>query len=665
MATRKNREIQTYLDYAYRLQYKERIVSMKEFLCSERFFGKLTDGGRSVYPVWMKELTQISREDSKYLIVLGGAIGTGKSRAVIWACGYTMYRVLNLLDPWKHFDLSAGGKMAIVFFNLTKSLSGSRGFNLLQTHLTKSPWFKERGIISSSTTNPRIEFPLFEYRLGSPYSKGFGTIGQDVIFASMDEVDDPSESIAQRMRVLKAYESTVRRFTSRFVFDGESIGKFFLVASKQEQLSFLNTFIVKMQNSPNIYIVDIPIWEAKSPRNYCGKKFPVMIGDVYTPSKLLAHLDEQGEIQYDKEEVNAVIREGFKVIHVPVEYYIDFQRDITGALRELAGVSVSYTRKSKLFPSEKLIVDCYDSTKKDPVKQLTVKIGLDDDIDLIKFLDLSAIRIPRNVPRYIHIDIAYSGDGDALGLGMSCIKGWTKENQELEDGSFKEIKMPVVETDLAMRIKAPPGDKIPLSKVRKMVLDLKNIHKFNIVLCTFDHRALSEDSKQILERAGIKCDYLSLDKIGQGEKKVSVYHSYADLVKEQRWICHRNEYLHFELVNLEEDPVTYKVDHPDEVVDIEILEDGDTREVVLRGSKDIADGVAGSVYDVIKNCETPPDVEIMKEMIKKSITEPVEKRDAFWFLDRKYKTPAESSKQEKLDKDQVSDFKRIFKKAQQ
>lgn len=660
MTSRRNSKIRTYLEYAYKLQYKERPVSMKEFLCSDQFLGNLTDQGRAVYPIWMKELTQIVREDSKYLIVLTGSIGSGKSRAAVWAGAYTMYRTLCLRDPWKHFGLAGGGKMAIVFFNLTKSLGVSRGFNLLQSYLTKSPWFRERGIISGSTTNPRIEFPLFEYRLASPYSKGFGIIGHDVLFADMDEVDDPTESDKQRIRVLKTYEATIRRFESRFVFDGESIGRFFLLASKQEQLSFLNTFITKMKSSSNIYIVDIPIWEARSPRDYCGKKFPVVVGDIYTPSKLLGYIDEAGEVSFNKAEVDENIKAGFKVIYVPVEYHLDFQRDIVGALRDLAGISVSYIRKSKLFPSEKLIVDCYDATKKDPVKQLTIKMGLEDDIDLVKFLDLSNIRISRNVPRYIHVDIAYSGDGDALGLGMSCVKGWTKENQEFEDGSFKEIKMPVVETDLGMRIKAPPGDKIPLNKVRKLILDLKNIYKFNIVLCTFDHRAMSEDSMQILTRAGIKCDYLSLD------KDPGIYRGYADLVKEQRWVCHRNEYLHFELVNLEDDTVTNKIDHPEEIPEIEFLEDGSTREVVLKGSKDISDGVVGSTHNAIKNCETPPDVEMMKELLDRSTTKPAQETDKFWFLDKKYPTKEEKeSNKKEVDRKQAITFKDIFKKAQQ
>jgi len=656
----KRKRIQTFLDYSYSLQYKERPVSMKEFLCSDKFFGKLTGNGKMVYPIWMETLDELSREDSKYLVVLTGAIGTGKSRVSIWGIGYAMHRILCLKDPWAFFNKAAGGKMAIVFFNLTKSLGASRGYNLLQSHLIASPWFRERGIPIDTGLVPRVDFPVFEYKLASPYAAGFGTVGSDVILATMDEVDDSSESDKQRIRVLKAYEATVRRFKSRFVFDEESIGKFFLVASKQEQLSFLNTFITQMKNNPSVYIVDIPIWEAKPKADYSGKKFPVKIGDIYVTSEVLAHKDEQGEVCYNAEDVEKAQRDGFKIVWVPVEYYRDFNRDVIGSLRDIAGISVSYLRKSKLFSSEKLLVDCYDSTKKDPVRKLTVEVGIEDDINFINYLDLTAIRIPKNIPRYIHIDIAFSGNGDALGIGMSCAKGWTKDNKEEEDGTYISVKRPIIETDFAMRIKARPGNKIPLNKVRKMIIDLKKVYHFNIALCTFDHRAMSEDSIQILTRAGVKCDYFSVD------KDPGIYREFRDLVEDRRWVCHRNEYLHFELINLEEDPERNKIDHPEEVVDIQFLKDGNTQEVVLKGSKDESDGVCGSVHNALKNCETPPDIEFMKEAMRKSITPVDEKKNEYWWVDESSIRVKESlkPKQDSPSKTEISTFKDLFKKSQ-
>jgi len=650
----KQEKLNTYLDHLYELDYKERPVSMTEFICSDTFLGKLTGQGKMIYLIWQETLVDVSRRDDKYLVVLTGAIGTGKTTTAIIGILYIMHRILCLKDPWDYFHKAGGGKMAIIFFSLKLSLSESKGFNLLHSYLLKSPWFLDRGRLAG-TINPRVEFPIFEYKLASPYAQGFGTISEDIIAALMDEVDSPIVSDKQRIRILKAFESAERRFDTRFVFDGESLGKLFLVASKQEELSFLNTFIIKMQNSKKVYIKDIALWEAKPESDYCGEKFPVMIGDVYTPSEVLGSVSND-KFEVDNKKFEESQRQGFQIIKVPIEYLENFQTDITGALRDLAGISVSYLRKSKLFSSENLLTNCYDETKKDPVKQMTIEIGLKDDIDLIKFLDLNLIRIPRNVPRFIHVDISFAHD--ALGIAMSCIKGWTEVNRLKDEGIFALEKLPVVETDFVMRIKAKPGDEIPLHKIRKLILDLKKIYRFNIVLCTFDLRLASADSMQILSRSGIKCESLSLDKDPQ------LYRSFVGIVEEERWVCHKNEYLHFELSNLNDDPIKNKVDHPDEVPEIIFLKDGSTQEVVLMGSKDMADATVGSVMKALEKCELPPDVEIMKKLISNATTSILpEGMDKLSVINQKLLGLEKKDSPQKTAKKDIEGLKDLFKRA--
>lgn len=659
-------QLVTMLGAHYKSDYIEPPVSMMRFLTDTDFLGGSTFHGKVVYPIWKRTLTKLSNSPERNLPIFTGAIGTGKTRAAIWGMMYVMHVILCLKNPWKFFGKDSGGKMAIVFFNLTQTLGASKGFGLLQSYLLKSPWFIQRGRVVGSDQNPRIEFPIFEYVSGSPYAKGFGVQGHDIITALMDEVDSPAESDKQRIRVLKAFEAGYRRFENRFVSksklsrDGRAtIGKFFLVASKQETLSFLNTFITKMKNSSNVYIVDSPIWEAKPDAEYYGIKFPVMLGDLYTPSKVLGQ--EIGDkFVSNSKAIDGAIRNGFEVIYVPVEYLEAFQRDVVGSLRDYAGISIAGMRKTKLFPSPKLLVDCYDPLKKDPISKLTIDVGLNDDVNFAEYIDFSAIRVPRHVPRYIHVDIAYSGNGDALGLGMSCISGWTDAvTESLESGEMKETKLPVAETDFGMRIKARPGDKIPLSRVRKLIADLKTVYKFNIRLVTFDLDLLSEESKQILTRIGINCDKLSLDKSPQ------IYRNFRDVVHSKRWCCHKNEYLHFELSNLEDDPDKNKVDHPKEVVDIEILENGNTQDIVVKGSKDMSDGVVGSVENALRNSGANIPKEYI-DMATRVMTQAVEvKRDPITSLlqiDRKSST-AVVDKSGK-SKETMTQFTDIFNRAQ-
>ncbi|MHA1592384.1 MAG: hypothetical protein ACTSUP_07935 [Candidatus Heimdallarchaeaceae archaeon] len=655
---RNDRRVQTFLDHLYSLDFKERPVSMSRFLDDPNFLGNSTKNGKIIYPVWRDTLTELMAEDSKYLAIFTGAIGTGKTTVAVYGILYVLYRILCLKDCWNYFGLGPGGKLVVVFFNLTKNLGMSTSYQLLQNYLLESPWFLNHGTVRG-LTKVYLDIPIFDYRLASPYARGFGTLGGHVIGGIMDEVDSPNESENQKLRVLDAYNNTSRRFTSRFVdpMSGESLGKFFLVASKQKTVSFLNTFIVERKNSPEVYVKSVPIWEAKSTTNYSGKKFHVMIGDAYIPSKILSSSKEIEEAQ----------RSEFQVIEIPVEYRESFIQDINGSLRDLAGVSVTDIRASKLFSSEQIIDDCYDHNKENPVSRSTILMGLKDKIDLTRFIDFTKIRVPKNYPRFLHCDIAFSGDGDALGLGMSVVSGWMRINKQLADGNIEERKVPVVETDFALRLRGRPGDQIDLSAVRRFVLDLR-LMGFNIRKFTADHRAMSIDTCQILENAGIQTGYLSLDKTSDG------YLLFRDLVRERRWICHKDNYLHFELNNLEYDVKRDKIDHPDKVVKVIFLKDGDAQEVVITGSKDIADGVVGSVVNSLENIEVPPDREVIRNLMNKindsTFTSiPVTSmKPEIGFLKEKglglLKRKEEKNVNEREPSDKVKLLRNIFKKIQ-
>jgi hypothetical protein len=585
------------------------IFSVDHLLDSSDFMGSLTHGGDTVYPVWRDMLQHNYLDRMKWLICFTGAIGTGKTRTAIRGCYMEMYRLLTYKDPWNAFGLESGGRMAIVFFNLTKTLSQSRGFRLLQSYLKASPWFVKRGKLrgGKDLNDPRtwLDFPLFEFKIASPYAHGFGTVGEDVIIAIMDEVDSPGASENQRLRVLDAYDSTRRRHESRFVDPktGESPGKFYLVASKQEKLSFLQLFVDEMKGDPSVEIVDIPLWEAKRETNYSGTKFKVMIGDAYRPSRII----------HTPEEARWGLENNFSVIDIPIEYYRDFERDINGSLKDLAGVSTYELRKSKLFPSELVIEECYDEEKIHPVAHITYTTAINDNSRLIDAVDLSKIRVNRSIPRFTHTDVAYSGEtgSDALGFAMSSIRGWQPTHMTDEAGNIVVQNAPIIETDFCMRIKAMEGDQIRIGMIREFHFDLRAAG-FNLQKCTFDLKLLSIDTIQILSQAGMPADYLSLDKTPGG------YLAFRDIVRDKRWVFCKVPYVHFELANLEYDREKNKVDHPDKVKQILVLQSGDVKETVTRGSKDLADGIAGSVYNCLTECVVPPNLEKMSEMLKKA-----------------------------------------------
>jgi hypothetical protein len=283
--------------------YKEAPVDIITFLEDEQYLGNATRKLSAIYPGWMIPMGNIFREDRKYLVVLTGAIGTGKTQVVCGYCiPYILYRISMLKDPWQYFEKGPSGKMDVSFFNLTKSLSGSRGFAYMQNSLQSSPWFRARGRMTGGH-EPQMELDLFNWMLASPYAKGFGQIGGNIVAGVMDEVDSPNESEGQKKRVLEAFEGTKRRFESRFVQNDASLGRLFLVASKQDELSFLEMFIEDMKHSSKVQIFDKAQWEVKRKGAFSGAKFSVMAGDTYVNPRIIG-----------AEEKEKYIKEGMRVI---------------------------------------------------------------------------------------------------------------------------------------------------------------------------------------------------------------------------------------------------------------------------------------------------------------------------------------------------------------
>jgi len=175
-------------DFMCSLNYKERPVDIIDFLEDDYFLGKVTGRMKHVFPGWWDTIAEIGCNDMQYLVVVTGSIGTGKTMLVCGYClPYIIYRVSCLKDPWEYFGRQKAGKMQISFFNLTKSLSGSRGFAYMQQSIQSSPWFRERaGGRMVGKNNPIMELPDFEWVLSSPYAKGFGNKGKHTLWEGDD-----------------------------------------------------------------------------------------------------------------------------------------------------------------------------------------------------------------------------------------------------------------------------------------------------------------------------------------------------------------------------------------------------------------------------------------------------------------------------------------------
>lgn len=590
--------IKTFKDAIYKLNYTERPVGILEFISDPKFLGTITNKGESIYPYWKKVLVEIFSDKTKTLVVLTGGTGGGKTTISCIALNYIQYLHLLLRDPWEYYSLAKSDKMTISFFNLNKTLGGSVGYRTLQFQMCSSPWFKDRAsYISSAKGDEYLQFPLFDYVLSSPNSKGGSVLGRNIISGMLSEIDNPNMSVGEKQRVVKTYDETLIRFKGRFAVNNYSLGKMFIDSSKQDEMGFVDVFVEKEKSSNSVIVFDAPSWEMKPAETYCGKKFLVAVGHTAGTSKVI-----------DSTEIPTYTEKKYRILEVPIEYQEEFRRNVDKSLRDFGGVSVGVQRKLSLFSSEKFIEDCFDLTKPNPVPEETIEIGLKDEFKLIHKIDISKIRLNKNIPRCISLDISFSHD--ACGLAMSGIKGWTDVMIEKQDGTYEKKQVPIVETDLILRLKAREDDRIPIHRIRELVFDLK-AHGFNIFEFTSDLKLAAEDTLQILTKGGVKSEYFSVDKTN------NPYMDFRNMVFEKRWICHKHKILYIELKHLYQTD-SGKIDHPQEIKDVEIKSDGTIETFVMVGSKDVADAVTASVARCLANATTPVNIELMQNLLQKN-----------------------------------------------
>jgi hypothetical protein len=183
------------------------------------------------------------------------------------------------------------------------------------------------------------------------------------------------------------------------------------------------------------------------------------------------------------------------------------------------------------------------------------------------------------MPRHIHIDIAVTGD--RLGIGCSCITGFkeTEVSQDVVTMATYRDTVPTTLTDFGFGIEAKKGQQIPLYKVRQFIMWLKSVG-VHIGKVTADGYQ-STDLLQLLSLAGMETGVISVD------KTADPYIQVRNAVNEGRAILPNNAVLKKELEHLEVSSNSKKIDHPLE------FSDG------TKGSKDIADGVCGSIVSAI------------------------------------------------------------------
>lgn len=533
--------------------YEFRPVDIEVFLDDEEYLGYFSG---MLYPRLREDLIELFRGDY-FNVIMTGSIGYGKSTFASFGAVRLLYEFMILRRPQRVVGVMDSAYLVFLLISPVKTTAAVALFDSIYGILSGSPFFSNFRI-DVRRSDGIIDIPQKRIMVMTRSSNEVSVLGFNVIGAVIDEGNFYGSDKAETI-----YNTLYKRIKSRFYERGRVPAKIFLISSRKYYNSFVDRKIEELRDDRNTFIRSYALWDVKRDA-YSEEKFYVFVGSTVLQPKII---ESESELEYYRRLGN--------VIEVPVDFYVDFKRDIYSALRDLAGVSVS---SRKPFIQQGAISNCLVSSDRPldngfvlqhPFREVEIvyrgsESGFVLDIDKIvrfdKFLNSYVPILNPTRERAVHIDLGLRHD--ATGIAMAHI--YDVINTPLG------VK-PVVCVDFMIRVVPDAGEEVSIEFVRMIVLKFYELG-YRIRWISLDSYQ-SIDTIQQFRRLGFEADTLSVN--------VEVYKLFKDLLYDGRLKFYYYEPFIVEVNQLEFDEVKNRVDHPRE------------------GSKDVVDAVAGCVYNLL------------------------------------------------------------------
>lgn len=572
------------IDLVSEAEYARPLVDMETFIRDPYFLGNTCEALYDVHLQDLKELFSGGYQEA----IWTGSIGSGKTFAASVGVCRVLYEISCLNNPHKSFGLAPGSNISIVALSVNEALAMKVAFENIAMKLKASPYFEEH--FPFKPTKKELRFPNGVW-LAARATTDTSALGLNVISGLLDEAN-----FLERGRTIDArfgpvdhaetiYTGIKRRMKSRFERRGKLPGILFLVSSKKTTEDFTARRIREAKDDPTVFVRDYALWDVRPEDYYSAKSFMVLCGNEQTPSRIIA--------EEDTERVKAVreagkLPDGVYVIDVPEDFRSDFERDLEGSLRDIAGMSTVaiapfIQRREKLkawhkHPGHAFTVESWDPSKPGAMKW-DMLVGTTQERDFGGYVHerLRPLVNPQT-PRHIHIDPAYRKD--RVGFCVSHVYEWRDVVRRADDGKIFQERAPVFYVDFILQVIPPVGDEIVLGDIRRLVYDFAD-HGFIITGVTMDTWN-SVDAIQQLKAKGFSAKHLSVD------TTMDPYNNLKDAFYEDRVLIYNYKPVFRELQQLERDENKNKVDHP------------------KNGFKDTSDALAGCLFALKDKNKTQP-----------------------------------------------------------
>lgn len=480
------------------------------------------------------------------LAMITGGIGIGKTTVASIVLPYLCHWVLCLKDPQSFYDLLPGSRIAFMQMSTSEKQALEVVFGDIKARIQHSPWFQKYPYDPSFKN--QIRFPKDIWIIPGDSSETTFE-GYNILGGILDEADS-HKMTANKDYAQQGYDTIENRISSRF----QNRGFLLVIGQMKNSGGFAAKIFEKFTKDPEAYAVRLAIWDSMGDEFYADPDTGEVKKFIYdTKRKQIVPSGLANLIGTDQ------------FLHIPEMYRRQFENNPEKALKDLAGIPPAVN---------------------DPFISLVHKIegARDRWVDRYK---LSSPVLPNGriepwfkatntIQRVAHIDLAYSGDGDALGFAMGHVPSMVERDGE---------RKPYIVIDMLLRMKAMPGSEIFLGDVRQMVYMLRGDLKFRLVKVTMDGFE-STDTLQQLQRKRFDTDYVSVD------KQILPYHDLREALYEDRI-----EFPPY-LVDIHKESGTERV----EILVKELSELMDTGRKIdhpMHGSKDVADAVAGVTFTLM------------------------------------------------------------------
>ena len=545
--------------------WEERPVDIETFLFDRNYLGNSwLDGNnkRTMFPFWQEQAKQmfpLPMKSPYNTIIFSGATGIGKTSVAMGiCCAYYLHIVMCLRNPHAYFDLADQKEIVFAIVNIvTKTMAYKNAWGMLHKMLLRSPWFMCRG---AKTTGKRPEWYCTTKPISLIYGRGADDlIGLDILFAFLDEISFyRNKSIEAQIGAAKElFNAAWERMKSRYVkFGGIFDGLMCMASSKRTDVSFMENFIKEIMDSQDkdkVLLIDKPRWEILPPESYCGKKFPIAVGDKFRPSQIIK-----------EEEVETFEKAGYKIYWPPIENLGEFERDMAKALTNIAGVSVGQISS---FLRGDLVTNCIDENLVNPFTKSIIYSGFKDSDQYWEYFNLGVIsQEDYTLPLFVHLDASLGRDGNSI---SGVLTDYAINQKDVSGNYQPELHYRQL---FKIKVRAPQGTETGLDKNTKFIYWLSQ--RFNLQGVSHDQYQ-SKQFHQDMERAGIKVVQQSVDAVKDGINPV--YAVLKDSMYEKRVTLLNDEDQTTELVTLEKYE-SGKIDKPQ------------------GGTDDAAQCLAGAVY---------------------------------------------------------------------